>query len=257
MDSGHLRAYRVEDGALEASVAAELAKLGDPAAFRAKYALDRDYPVLLYAMGDGNHSLATAKAIWETTKQAAADRARVMQLPTRYALVELVNLHDEALVFEPIHRVLFGVAAGRDPVAELGKHYGVRFRLEPAPSLEAMKATVDGSTSAVQRIGVVRAACHAVVELTNADSKLPVGSLQAVLDAFMKDKGASQIDYVHGTEPVSNLGRREGNVGFYLPAMNKHDLFKAVIVDGALPRKTFSMGEAFEKRFYMECRSIG
>ena len=254
MSSGHLTGYRVDDRALETGVMAELEKLAEPARFRAKYALDKEYPVLLYAMGDGNHSLATAKAIWERTKETATDRAAVMSAPTRYALIELVNLHDAALVFEPIHRVLFGVS--RDPLEDLRKHYGARLTVEAVGSLAAMKAEVDASTAARQRIGVVRAEGHAVAELRHAESNLPVGSLQVVLDAFMKSGGAHEIDYVHGTEAVGSLGAKAGNVGFYLPAMNKHDLFKSVIEEGALPRKTFSMGEAFEKRFYMECRRI-
>jgi hypothetical protein len=257
MSSGHLDGYLVDDRALEAGVMAALSALRDPGAFRAKYGFDRERPVLLYAMGDGNHSLATAKAIWESTKQAAADRSAVMSAPTRYALVEIVNVHDPALEFEPIHRVLFELAAGRDPIDELRKHYGPRLRLEACGSVGELKVQVDAPAGGVQRIGVIRPQGYAVAELRQADTNLPVGSLQAILDAFMQDKGAAHIDYVHGTEPVDALGRKPGNVGFYLPAMDKHELFKSVIMDGALPRKTFSMGEAFEKRFYMECRRIG
>ena len=257
MGSGHLDGYLIDDRALESRVMAALSALSDPAAFRARYGFDRERPVLLYAMGDGNHSLATAKAIWESTKQAAADKSAVMNAPTRFAMVELVNVHDPALEFEPIHRVLFELAPGRDPVDDLAQHYGARYRLLPCGSLGELKAKVDAPAGGVQRIGVIRAAGYAVAELREADTNLPVGSLQALLDPFIKNEGAKQIDYVHGTEPVDTLGRRPGNIGFYLPAMDKHELFKSVIVDGALPRKTFSMGEAFEKRFYMECRRIG
>ena len=256
MDSGHLDGYLVGDRKLETGVMNALAALREPAAFRAKYGFDRDRPVLLYAMGDGNHSLATAKAIWESTKQAATDKRAVMSAPTRYALVELVNVHDPALEFEPIHRVLFDLAPGRDPLDDLARHYGARYGLVPCGSLAEMKAKVDAPAAGVQRIGVLRASGYAVVELRAADTNLPVGSLQAILDPFMTSKGAAQIDYVHGTEPVDGLGRKPGHVGFYLPAMDKHELFRSVIIDGALPRKTFSMGEAFEKRFYMECRRI-
>jgi len=257
MDSGHLDGYLVSDRAIETGVMDALAALRDPATFRGKYGFDRERPVLLYAMGDGNHSLATAKAIWESTKQAATDKRAVMEAPTRYALVEIVNVHDPALVFEPIHRVLFELAPGRDPLDDLAKHYGERYKLEACASLAAMKARVDAPAAGVQRIGVIRSTGHGVVELRGADTNLPVGSLQAILDPFLKSKGAARIDYVHGTEPVDSLGRKPRNIGFYLPAMDKHELFRSVIIDGALPRKTFSMGEAFEKRFYMECRRIG
>ena len=87
-------------------------------------------------------------------------------------------------------------------------------------------------------------------------TNLPVGTLQTFLDTFLKEGGAEKIDYVHGEEVVCQLGAQAGNAGFYVPGMHKSDLFKTVILDGALPRKTFSMGEAKEKRFYMEARKI-
>ncbi len=95
-----------------------------------------------------------------------------------------------------------------------------------------------------------------VIEISNPTSNLPVGTLQAFLDPFVKEGGAEKIDYVHGEEVVCTLGAQPGNAGFYVPGMDKSDLFKTVILDGALPRKTFSMGEAKEKRFYMEARKI-
>ena len=104
--------------------------------------------------------------------------------------------------------------------------------------------------------GVVSGNGGWVVEIANPSANLPVGTLQAFLDIFIRDGGCSKIDYVHGTDVVIELGSQKNNVGFYLPAMDKSDLFKTVILDGALPRKTFSMGEAEEKRFYMECRKI-
>jgi hypothetical protein len=95
-----------------------------------------------------------------------------------------------------------------------------------------------------------------VVEIANPSSNLPVGTIQAFLDTFLKEGGAEKIDYVHGEDVTVKLGSQPGNAGFYLPGMSKSDLFKTVILDGALPRKTFSMGEAHEKRFYMEARKI-
>ena len=95
-----------------------------------------------------------------------------------------------------------------------------------------------------------------MLEIDNPASNLPVGTLQAFLDSFLKSGGAEKIDYVHGADVTAQLGSQPGNAGFYLPGMHKSDLFKTVILDGALPRKTFSMGEAHEKRFYMEGRKI-
>jgi hypothetical protein len=255
--AGHLRGMLVEDRALEKRVIDALGALGEPAAFRRRYGFTDDRPVLLYAMGDGNHSLATAKAIWESAKQAAKEPATLRELPIRHALIELVNVHDEALVFEPIHRVLFEVASGRDPLTELAKRYSDRFAIEKVDSLGAMKERVAARAAGEHHIGVVRPQGYAVATVRKPETNLAVGTLQSVLDPFMAAKGAKQIDYVHGTEPVDTLGRKPGNVGFMLPAMDKHDLFKSVALDGPLPRKTFSMGEAYEKRFYMECRRIG
>lgn len=257
MKSGHLKGWLADDTGLEQAVVNALEKLADPAEFCRKYALPAGTPVLLFAMGDGNHSLATAKAIWEKTKAEATDKKAVMDSLTRYALVEIVNLHDAALQFEPIHRVLFEVAEGRDLLGEMAKFFDGHCRLHTVASVEEMKRRVDAQSGEAQLVGYITPGAIGVIEIGKPVSNLPVGSLQAFLDPFVKGKGAREIDYVHGTETVVNLGIRKGNVGLYLPAMNKNDLFKTVILDGALPRKTFSMGEAEEKRFYVECRRIG
>lgn len=112
------------------------------------------------------------------------------------------------------------------------------------------------STGSPQIIGFVSSQGYGFVEITNPTSNLPVGTLQTFLDEFLKQGGAEKIDYIHGEEVIYSLGHIPGNIAFFLPGMNKSDLFKTVILDGALPRKTFSMGEAHEKRFYMECREI-
>jgi len=256
MRSGRVAGFRVEDAVLENGILNSLKALGDAGAFVKKYGLSPGTPVLLYAMGDGNHSLATAKTIWEKTKEKATDKAKVMRSPLRYALVELVNLHDEALIFEPIHRVLFELAGGRDLIEEMKAFYPAGCRYSVVGSLESMKASVDGRAGTPHRIGIITETGFGVIEIAKSDSNLPVGTLQNFLDVFMKNKGAREIDYVHGTEAAVALGRKSGNMGLYLPAMNKKDLFKTVILDGALPRKTFSMGEAWEKRFYLEARKL-
>lgn len=256
LGSGHLAGYRVAGRALEENLVRGLTRLAEPRAFAAKYGLKDGTPVLLYAMGDGNHSLATAKTIWEKTKEAAGGAAAVKDSPLRYAIVELVNVHDEALAFEPIHRVLFDIASGRDLVAEMKAFYGGHVRYESLCCLNMMKAAVDSQTGPAHRIGLITPEGFGVLEAEAAGSNLPVGTLQNFLDVFLKDKGAREIDYVHGTDVVAELGAKPGNMGFYLAGMRKTDLFKTVILDGALPRKTFSMGEAWEKRFYMEGRKL-
>ncbi len=201
-------------------------------------------------MGDGNHSLATAKAIWEKMKRQVG-----MDHPSRYALVEIENVHDEGLEFEPIHRVLFGLK--KDLFAELEKTFGANLTYRPVTSAEEMVKAVDSAEGPRQTIGLVGAGKpFGVIEIANASSNLPVGTIQAFLDGFLKEGGAEKLDYVHGEEVTVKLGSQPDNAGFYLPGMDKSDLFKTVILDGALPRKTFSMGEAREKRFYMEARKI-
>ena len=119
-----------------------------------------------------------------------------------------------------------------------------------------MMAAVDTQQGSPHKIGAVTSSGFGVIEISDPDSNLPVGTLQNFLDVFLKEGGAKEVDYIHGTEVLFQLGKKTGSMGFYLPAMNKHDLFKTVILDGATPRKTFSMGEAWEKRFYMEARKL-
>ena len=256
MGSGYLSGYRVSERDLEESIIQSLHALAETDVFTQKYGLSPETPVLLFAMGDGNHSLATAKTIWDKTKEDAADKAAIHESPLRYALVELVNLHDEALVFEPIHRVLFDLAGGRNILSEMEAFYSERFHIIEYSSAEEMKAAIDSQQGEPHKIGAVTASDFGVIEVSNPDSNLPVGTLQNFLDVFLKDGGAEGIDYIHGTEALIQLGKKTGSIGFYLPAMDKHDLFKTVILDGALPRKTFSMGEAWEKRFYLEVRRL-
>lgn len=251
LGSGHLAGFAVNE-TLETRFITALRRLADPQIFASKYALDSDKPVLLYAMGDGNHSLATAKAVWEKMKPEVG-----LNHPARYALVELENVHDEGLEFEPIHRLLFGLRKNLD--AALQQYYSANLTLLPVASANEMMQRVDHARGPIQTIGVVGDGTwltYGVMEIHQPASTLPVGTLQTFLDQFREENGADRIDYVHGGEVVCKLGTQPGNAGFYVPGMSKSDLFKTVIMDGALPRKTFSMGEAREKRFYMEARKI-
>lgn len=252
MGSGRIKGWRVDDLDIEQATMGALAALGERESFLKKYDLD-DQAVLLYAMGDGNHSLATAKAIWETTKEQLGQAA--MDSPTRYALVELVNIYDTSLEFEPIHRVIF--ECHRDLLADMKAHFGDTLSYSPAASLEALTTAVDTPVAGVQRFGLMTEAGLVLAELRDPPAELAVGSVQGFLDGWMVEGGAGELDYVHGTDVVHDLGVKSGNVGVYLPGMDKGDLFRSVILDGALPRKTFSMGEAQDKRFYLECRRIG
>jgi hypothetical protein len=248
-DSGHLTGYLVNDEAVEAGIISALGQLASPEIFAKKYAISDDHPVLLFAMGDGNHSLATAKAIWEQKKDKVG-----MEHPSRYALVEIENVHDAGLEFTPIHRVVFNLK--RNIFEAMKAHYQAGYALVPCDNQAEMVMKVNSSTNVPQSIGVISPEGFGVVKISTPTSNLPVGTLQPFLDNFLREAGAEKIDYIHGESTVIDLGLQAGNVAFYLPGMDKSALFKTVILDGALPRKTFSMGEAYEKRFYMECRKI-
>jgi len=251
LDSGHLDGYAV-NAEFENKVVEALHKLAESETFAAKYGVSKDEPVLLFAMGDGNHSLAAAKAIWEKMKpQVGLDH------PARYALVEVENVHDEGLEFGPIHRVLFDLK--KDLFAAMSSEFGTNFNYMAVSDADEMVKSVDAGEGGRQLVGLVGGGVDqkfGIVEIMNPLSNLAVGSLQSFLDSFMKTGGAEKIDYVHGRDVIMRLGSQPGNAGFYLAGMHKSDLFKTVILDGALPRKTFSMGEAREKRFYMEARKI-
>jgi hypothetical protein len=246
--SGHVTGFSVGADADLAPALLALEKLADPSTFQAKYGLAQPQPVLLFAMGDGNHSLATAKSLWDQLKTVVG-----MDHPARFALVEIENIHDSGLIFEPILRVLFGVKA--NVTEALAAHYPKRCQFSECASLDEMVARVDAQQGG-QSFGILSADGYQVATVAEPPSNLPVGTLQQFLDAWGKQGGYQRIDYVHGENVCERLGRAPGNLGFYVPGFSKSDFFKTVIVDGALPRKTFSMGEAREKRFYLEARRI-
>jgi hypothetical protein len=248
-DSGHLTGYSLADPELESQMIHALEKLAEPAAFRARYGLKGGEQVLLFAMGDGNHSLATAKAIWEKNKATVG-----MNHPSRYALVEIENVHDDGLAFEPIHRVAFGLKS--DLLVEMKAWFKDALEVIPQTDTQKLFELIDHTPAKRQTIGIVHDGKAFSVSFTQPSSNLAVGTLQTFIDAMLKEQIADKVDYIHGGEVVAKLSAKKGNAGFYLPGMNKGELFRTVILDGVLPRKTFSMGEAREKRFYMECRKI-
>lgn len=248
-NSGHLTGRLITDPEIIQQIISALAVLADSDAFADNYHLPNSFKPLLFAMGDGNHSLATAKSIWEELKPHVDENH-----PARYALVEIENLHDAALEFEPIHRILFNLED--DILQALEKWFNSRMISEPVDDLNAWIDQIDNTESLHHHFGLLtnQGALH--IEIKRPDCNLPVGSLQSFLDSYLTEHPNVRIDYVHGHEILIELGTKPGNAGFYLPAMSKNDLFKTVILDGVLPRKTFSMGEAKDKRFYMECRKI-
>jgi hypothetical protein len=247
------RGGRVSGQALSAAqgeqVLRALQALADPQAFAARYAVPAGTPPMLFAVGDGNHSLATAKAIWEQAKATVG-----LQHPSRHALVEVVNIHDPALVFEPIHRLLFGVSA--DPRQALAEAYGARLRCIDVASGDAMRRHLRDHKAA-QAFGLIGPGSRfAVIEIDEPPSSLAVATVQAFVDGLIDRGGAEQVDYVHGDDVLEALAQQPGHVGLHLDTVGKSELLRRVVLDGPLPRKTFSMGEAHEKRFYVEARRI-
>ena len=248
LSSGHIQGFLINDAKIEQSVMFNLEKFIQPDNFKNKYQISSEFAPFLYAVGDGNHSLATAKAVWEKKKGYLPTNH-----PLRYALVEVENIHDSGLVFEPIHRVLFGV---KDDIQKALRFFFKNLDINSCETISEMKSLVNKSVPQKQCVGLISLNSISVITIENPDCQLPTGSVQAFLDEFLESKGAERIDFIHGDDAILEIGQKPGNIGFYLPAMQKSDLFKTVILEGALPRKTFSMGEAKDKRFYLECRQI-
>lgn len=231
---GHATGYFIDkedfDGINEA-----LSTLATPDAMMKKYGVDA--PALLFAIGDGNHSLATAKSLYEEIKAEIGEEAAKAH-PARCALCEIVNLHDEALDFEPIYRVIFGVEPEKF-VAEFEDYLG----------------SLDGGADEQSFEIVFGDECKKLIARTPT-AQLAVGTAQNFIDEYLKTHPSATVDYIHGVEVTKNLAKKENAVGLLFDGMEKNMLYKTVICDGALPRKTFSMGHAEDKRYYIECRKI-
>lgn len=232
-NGGHVKGYLLNEETMD-EVDKGLKELADKEVFAKKYDVNNK-EVLLFAMGDGNHSLATAKACYEKLKETMSEE-EYLNNPARYALVELVNLHSPALEFEAINRVIFNT--------------------EPEKLLNSLKEyyqiNKDGNG---QKIEVITNDVDEKWYIENPKSNIAVGSIQIFLDEYLKNN-EGKIDYIHGEETTKNLAKQSGNVGFIFEAMPKNELFKTVILDGSLPRKTFSMGHSYDKRYYLESRKI-
>ena len=236
LGGGHIKGGVLSECEQE-RVSRALGTLITPENMAKRYAMEGLSP-LLFAVGDGNHSLASAKAAYEEVKEKLGDKAK--DHPSRYALCEVVNIHDPALKFEPIYRVMFGVDP-EDVLAELEKY-------ADGLSGTASKQTVSYSYGADRKQG--RLVFEKPVQ------QLTVGTLQTFIDEYIKTHAGASVDYIHGEASVASLCNKDDTIGFIFSGMAKNELFKTVIFDGALPRKTFSMGHAEDKRYYLECRRI-
>lgn len=219
-------------------------------AFESLYsALDKNNP-LLFAMGDGNHSLATAKSCWEDMKKGLSEEER-KDSKARYALVEIENIYDEALLFEPIHRVFFNLSMDEFEKEVLKYAKGMTYHREK--SIEDMVERINSRDGLVFGLSVNNELYS--LEVKGSRNFLSASLMQSVIDS-LKERNACQIDYIHGIDVTVRLSNEGNNIGIILPDVDKSSFFETVIKEGSFPRKTFSIGHANEKRYYMEARRI-
>ncbi len=233
--SGHIRGWFLPEEAQKRTQKA-LRALVTSRAMTARYR-QKGLAPLLFAVGDGNHSLAAAKACWEEIKAGLTPKEAAVH-PARFALAEVVNLYDESLIFEPIYRIVFGV----QPDAFLA-------------DLTAYTAALEGTMPA-QTLPCRAGDAVTTVTVPHPVSALAVGTVQQFLNEYVKSHPGVSVDYIHGADTAAALAQKPGTVAVLFDGMKKEELFATVISDGALPRKTFSMGHAQDKRFYCEARKI-
>lgn len=255
--SGSIKGYPVKDDSLVEYVESAMSKI-------AKANTDKDGNVFMFAVGDGNHSLATAKAIWDEVKEKNGGKKLddgTVTIPAgyedhnaRYALIEIVNIFDTGLTFEPIHRVLFNIDENA-LITKIKDELGGTIKELSSP--DELSLLVKNSNAS---FGFVfnKNGSQKYVLLETPVKELAVSRVQPVIDDFLKSVNASkdQIDYIHGTDEVFRLGAKENTVSILLPPVAKDSFFGTINSRGPLPRKSFSMGEADEKRFYLECRKL-
>lgn len=223
MNGGRIKGYRVKD---TQPVIDAIYRLLDKDLLLSKYGCETDF---LFAAGDGNHSLATAKAHWDRIKDGLTESERESH-PARYALVEVENLHDKTLTFEPIHRVVFGVGEGfiNQMVAELKGGREVKL--------------------------FYKGGCRTVNVSEN--SAEAINQIQQFIDRYIAEHREAAVEYVHGEHYLEEVCSKHGAVGVFMPFCEKAELFDYVLKKGRLPRKAFSMGDAEEKRYYIEAHKI-
>ena len=238
---GHIAGWAVEDPAMLAQIDAALAALGSQEAFDAKYPQAKGAKPLTLAVGDGNHSLAAAKACWEELKATLTPEERENH-PARWCLAEVCNVHSPAIEIEPIHRVLFNVDCGAVLLALIAWS-------------DSNMAGICFGDSKQQAFTLAGPHVSNVLSFEDPVAPLTVGTVDEFIEYFMARHSEARVDYVHD-EPAVRALTRQGGVAFLLPPFEKSDLFKGIVMGGVLPRKTFSMGHAEEKRYYIECRRI-
>lgn len=256
MDAGSIQGWLLDQESEWQFIADQLEKLANRAS--AAYGQNSDEDPFLFAVGDGNHSLATAKAVWDEYKKLHSDDAGIMEHPARWALVEVENIYDPGIDFEPIHRILFNT--GIDELESVLKDLPGYSR-ESVSDTSTLVSLVEEACEGETRYGLVsREGCFLV---RSSNTGISTELLQPLLDSLVEGNTGRSIDYLHGSDETIRVALenaqdsdRKPRTGILLPPIGKEDLFATVGRSGPLPRKSFSMGEAVEKRFYMECRKL-
>lgn len=241
LGGGHIAGWAVEDPELLEQIDRAVAALESRAGFDAKYPQAAGSAPMALAVGDGNHSLATAKACWEALKPTLPPEQQKTH-PARWCLAEVCNVHSPAIEIEPIHRVLFGTKEDTVLLALIAWSDLHGLGLHTGPGAQSF--TIQGRQ--------YRCGFH----FDSPAEPLTVGTIEAFLADFLKSRPEVKVDYIHGEAAVEQLCAQKGAVGLLLPPFDKGDIFKGVVLGGVLPRKTFSMGHAEEKRYYLEARAI-
>lgn len=249
-NGGRVEGYHITEDSTLSSIANSINALADSNSFKSKYGQEKD--IMLYAVGDGNHSLASAKQHWENIK-TTMDSEELESHPARYALVEIVNIHDEGMNFEPIHRLLFDCSMDL-LLAEMKAAFELTFR--DFNDLDSLCKFVNSeyNNKYSHTFGVLSDSVFKAVTIKSPKHSLVVTTIQIFLDEFIK-KHKIDIDFIHDSSSTNELSVKN-NTGILLPPIDKSGFFKTVIDEGTLPRKAFSMGHADEKRFYLEARKI-
>jgi hypothetical protein len=253
-DSGRARGWLLDADDDLAFLAAGLERLARAAP--ARYGAKTDAP-FLYAVGDGNHSLGAAKGVWEEYKKAHAGEPGAERHPCRWALVEIENLYDPALVFEPIHRFVYGAGAAElERLSAAMPNFSLR-KLGGSRERSRLLSLVGERTDCTRFGLVVRESGGLSLYLAEAGPMpLALDRIQPVLEVLTAGKPGLSLDYIHGADEIFRLAAGPGGLGFVLPPFDKGSLFYMAAKRGILPRKSFSLGEAQEKRFYLECRRL-
>ena len=238
--SGFIRGWAVEEPVLVQGIVEAMAHMGSQQEFDRRYPACAGQPPLALAVGDGNHSLATAKAHWESIKPSLSESERKTH-PARWCLAEVCNLHSPAIQMEAIHRVVFGASAA-----------SLLLGTAEFCDQEGMEIT---NQHPQYEYRIITARKQIKVGLRHCKNPLAVGVLEELLNEYLDGHKEASVDYIHGEAEVRRLAA-QGNIGILLPEFQKDALFCSVVQGGVLPKKTFSIGHAEEKRCYFECRRI-